>query len=171
MDTLLQNENKEKRGVNKILLAAMAIATLLVAGGIYLLSLQPSIEEQKQKALEGAYLEGSPEFQQYTNNIIINTDTNRTIQSPTGLGTISMNIHADIRNKGDKAINLLEVNVAVVDTFNKVLRERKVLVVPDQQEKLQPRETIHVAVPIDGFRKDEDRANVRWKVTAIRFDK
>ena len=171
MDTLLQNENREKRGVNKVLLAALAIAALLVAGGIYLLTFQPTMEEQKQKALEGAYLEGAPEFQKYTNNLIITTDTLLTTQSPVGLGTIQMTLHADIRNKGEKAINGLEVNAAVVDTFNKVLRERKVMVVPNQQEKLQPGETMHVAVPLDGFKKDDDRANVRWKVTAIRFDK
>lgn len=170
MDTLLQKENKEKRGVNKVLLAALAAAALLVAGAIYLLSLTPSFEEQKQNVLKDFYLEGAPEFQQYTNNIIINTDTERTIQSRTGLGTISMNIHADIRNKGNKIINGLEVNVAVVDISNRVVREKRTLVVPDQHGKLLPGEVIHVAVPMDGFKKDEERANVRWKVTAIRFD-
>lgn len=169
MDTFLENKD-EKRGVNKVLLAGLAIATLLVAGVIYLLTFQPTMEEQKQMALEGAYLEGSPEFQKYTNNLIITTDTLRTTQSLIGLGTIQMSIHADIRNKGDKAINGLEVNVAVVDLSNKVLRERRVMVVPNQREKLEPNETIHVAVPVDGFKKEDDRANVRWKVTAIRFD-
>ncbi|MFN2390898.1 MAG: hypothetical protein ABR566_02920 [Pyrinomonadaceae bacterium] len=171
MNTFLLGENKEKRGVNKVLLAALAVAALLVAGGLYLLSLQPSTEEQKQKALEGFYLEGSPEFQKYTNNIIINTDTDRTSQSLTGLGTILMSIHADIRNKGDKTVNGLEVNVAVVDSLSKVIREKKVMVIPGHQAILQPNETMHVSVAIDGFSKEDDRANVRWRVTAIKFEK
>ncbi|MDQ3179293.1 MAG: hypothetical protein M3Q33_02115 [Acidobacteriota bacterium] len=167
---LFEIEKKQKKGVNKILLAALAIATLLIAGAIWLLSVQPSTEELKQQALEGAYLESSPEFEQYTKNLIINTDTNRTTESLIGLGTIAMMLHADIRNKGDKIINGLEVKVGVVDRLNNVLKEKRVMVIPDQIEKLNSNETIHIAVPMDGFKQDADRANVRWKVTAIRFE-
>ena len=49
----------------------MLVAVLLIAGGIYLWSFQPTIEEQKQQQLEGAYLEGSPEFEAYDKQIII----------------------------------------------------------------------------------------------------
>ncbi len=170
MVTLFENKKEEKRGVKKVLLAALAIAALLIAGGIWLLSLQPSMEEQKQQALEGAYLESAPEFEQYTKNLIINTDINRTTESLIGLGTIAMMLHADIRNKGDKTVNGLEVKVGVVDRWNNVLKEKKVMVVPKQTAKLNPNETIHITVPIDGFKQDADRANIRWKVTAIRFE-
>jgi hypothetical protein len=81
-----------------------------------------------------------------------------------------MAIHGDIRNRGEKAINGLEVKVGIVDKFNKVIKEKKLMVVPNQTEKLNPQDTIHVVVPMDGFRKEDDRANIRWKVTAIRFD-
>jgi hypothetical protein len=170
MDTLLQNQKEEKREINKVFLAATLVAVVLLAGIAWLFTLQPTAEEQKQQAMAGSHFEGSPEFEQYTNNIIINTDMNRTMESPTGLGTIAMSIHADVRNRGDKAINGLELKVGVIDRFNKVLKERKVMVIPNQAQKLNPQETIHVAVPMDGFKKDDDRANVRWKVTAIRFD-
>jgi hypothetical protein len=168
MDTFLQ-ERHENRGINKILLAAIGVAALLIAAGIYLLTLQPQMDEQKQQQLTGAYLEGSPEFDNYTNNIIVSTDMNRTTEARLGLGTIQMSIHGDIRNKGSRAINGLELNVSVVDVYNKVIREKRVLVVPNQVASLQPNETIHVFVPMDGFKKEDDRANVRWKVTAIRF--
>lgn len=170
MDTFLYETEPEKKGVNKVLIAGLAIAALLVAGGVYLLTLQPSLEEQKQQQLAGSFFEGSPEFERYTNNLIISTDMNRTSQSLIGLGTIQMMIHADIRNKGDKALNGLEVKVGVVDSFNKVIHEKKVMVVPNQVEKLMPGETIHVVVPMDGFKRDDDRANIRWKVTAIRAE-
>lgn len=170
MDTLFENGKKEKRGINKVLLATLAIAAIIVAGGIWLLTLQPTIDEQKQQQLEGAYLEGSPEFEQYTKNIIITTDTNRTTESLIGLGTIMMSLQSDILNKGSKTINGLEIKVGVVDSFNKVIKEKKVMIVPNQIKKLTPNETIHIAVPLDGFKKDSDRANIRWKVTAIRFE-
>ena len=170
MDTLFENGKKEKRGVNKVLLTALVIAALIVAGGIWLWSFQPTLDEQKQQQLEGAYLESSPEFEQYTKNIIIATDTDRTTESLIGLGTIAMSLQADILNKGNKTINGLEIKVGVVDSFNQVIKEKKVMVVPKQTEKLNSNETIHIAVPIDGFKKDSDRANIRWKVTAIRFE-
>ncbi len=169
MDTFLRDDKKEKKGVNKVLLAALAAAALIVALGVWLLTFQPSREEQKQQQLAGAYFEGSPEFDSYTNNIVISTDMDRTTESPLGLGTIQMAIHADIRNKGDKTINGLEVKVSVVDIKNKVVKEKKTLVVPNQSVILQPKETVHIFVPMDGFSKDDDRANVRWKVSAIRF--
>jgi hypothetical protein len=34
---------------------------------------------------------------------------------------------------------------------------------------LKPGESIDVTVNIDGFKEDDDRANARWKVTAIKF--
>jgi len=170
MDTLLQDQKKEKKGVNKVLIIASLVAVLLIAGGIYLWSFQPTLEEQKQQELVGAHLEGSPEFENYTREIIITTDLDRTIESRTPLGTISMMIHGDIRNKGSKTVNGLQVKVSVVDPFNNVIKDKQVMVVPNQVEKLNSNETIHVAVPIDGFTKDQDRANVRWKVTAIRFE-
>jgi len=170
MDTFLYEGKKEPKGTNKILIGALLTAVAIVAGGIWLLSFQPTMNEQKQQQLVGAYLEGSPEFEGYTNNVIITTDMNRTTESPLGLGTIQMSIHADIRNKGTKIINGLEVKVSVVDIANKVIKEKKTMVVPNQTTKLLPNETIHIFVPMDGFDRDDDRANVRWKVSAIRFE-
>ena len=79
-----------------------------------------------------------------------------------------MGITGRVKNKGNKMIDGLEVNVAVVDQFNQVLKEKRVLVVPTQQEQLAPGETIPITLTIDGFDRNDDRANIRWKVTAIR---
>lgn len=170
MDLLLHNQKEEKRGINKVFLAAVAAAILLIAGAAWLLSLRPSEEELKQKAYAGAIFEGAPEFESYTNKIIVGTDPDRTMESPTGLGTIAMAIHGDVRNRGDKTINLLELKVGVIDRFNKVIKEKKVLVVPNQAPKIGSQETIHVVVPMDGFSPKDERANIRWKVTGFRFE-
>jgi hypothetical protein len=170
MDTLLQTGNPEKKGVNKILLVGILIGTLLVAGAVWLFSFTPSMEEQTQQLLADAFLEGSPEFEKYTKDIVIQTDMDNIMQSPTALGTIMMTINAKIRNKGQQTISGLEVKVGVVDMAGKVVREKKLMVVPKQREKLAPGETIPVVATVEGFRKDDDRANVRWKVTAIRIE-
>ena len=169
MDNFLQETKEEKSRVSGILIGALLVATAIVAGGLWLLSFQPSREEQQQQQLIGAFLEGSPEFENYTKQLVITTDFDRTTESPLGLGTIQMSIHGTIRNKGDKTINGLEVAVSVVDIKNQLVKEKKTMVVPNQSPVLQPGETIQVFVPMDGFKKDDDRANVRWRVSAIRF--
>lgn len=169
METIL-NKDEEKKGINKVFLAALVVGVVIVGAGIWLLSFRPSIEEQVTQILEGSYREGSPEFQEITKDIIISTG-DKTVESPTAFGTISMYINGTIRNKGTKTINGLEINVGVVTQFNEILKEKRILVVPVQQPVLAPGETIPVTLTLDGFSKDDDRANIRWKVTAIRLEK
>lgn len=165
MDSLLEKE--KKRGLNKPLIIGIVAGVILVGLAIALLSLKPSMDEQQAKLLEGALHEGSPEFAELSKDIIISTD-DRTVESPTAFGKISMYINGKIRNKGTKSIDVLEINVAVVTQFNVVVKEKRILVVPVQQPTLEPGQIIPVTLTLDGFSKDDDRANIRWKVTAIR---
>jgi hypothetical protein len=166
MDELFSNKS-EKRGVNKVFIVGVVIALAAVGVAIWVLMQKPSMEEQTARILQGSYQEGTPEYAELNKDIIISTD-DQTVQSPTGMGTISMFIKGKIRNKGTKTITALEVNVAVVTQFNVVLRQRRILVVPVQQPQLGPDEIIPITLTLDGFSKDDDRANIRWKVTAIR---
>lgn len=158
---------EKKRGVNKVLIGGALLGAVVIAAAIGLLALRPSADEQTARILRDAYREGSPDFDRLQKDIIISTDEG-TVQSPTGLGTISMFINGKIRNKGASTITALEVNVGVVTRFNDVLRERRILVVPIQRKELGPGETIPITLTLDGFKKDDDRANIRWKVTAIK---
>jgi len=160
-------QTKEKKGVNKALIIGALVGIVVIAIGIWALTRQPSMEDQKVAILEGSYREGSPEFTAITKDIIISTDPN-TVESPNAFGSISMFIKGSVLNKGDKVINGLELNVAVVDKFNEVVKEERVLVVPTQRPQIGPGEIIPVTLSIDGFDKKDDRANIRWKVTAIR---
>jgi hypothetical protein len=156
-----------KRRVNPVFIGAAALGVVVIGLFIWWLSLKPSMEEQTQRILQGSYREGSPEFADLTKDIIISTDPN-TIQSPMAMGGISMFISGTIRNKGTKTLDALEINVSVVTQFGQVLKEKRILVVPTQVPRLEPGQTIPVTVSLDGFSKDDDRANIRWKVTAIR---
>ena len=156
----------EKRSVNKVFIAAALVGVAVIGAAIFVLSLRPSAQEQVTQILEGSLREGSPEFAELTKDIVISTDKN-TIESPMAAGTISMFIRGKIRNKGTRTLNALEVNCAVVTQFNQVLREKRILVVPTQVPRLEPEDIIPVTLTLDGFAKDDDRANIRWKVTAI----
>lgn len=168
MDELF-GSGKEKKGVNLVFIGGVAVAVAIVAGAIWVLSSKPSMEEQTAKILEGTFREGSPEFTALTKDILISTDED-TVESPMGLGTISMFIKGRIYNKGGKKITTLEVNVGVVTEKNEVLREKKIVVVPIQQPVLDAGETIPITLTLDGFDRKDDRANIRWKVTAIRTE-
>ena len=165
METLFEKE--EKRGINKGLIIGGLIGIVAIAAVIFVALQRPSMEDQKQAVLADALREDSPEFQEITKDIIIAT-TDDTVESPNAFGHISMFITGRIRNKGNRVINGLEVNVAVVDQFNQTLKEKRVLVVPTQIGQLGPGEVIPITLSLDGFDKKDDRANIRWKVTAIR---
>lgn len=168
MDELF-GTGKKKKGVNLVFIGGIAVALAIVAGAIWMLSSRPSIEDQTAKILEGTFREGSPEFAAITKDILISTDEN-TVESPMGLGTISMFIKGKIYNKGAKKITALEVNVGVVTQKNEVLREKKIVVVPIQQASLDAGGTIPITLTLDGFDRKDDRANIRWKVTAVRTE-
>lgn len=166
----LEEEEKKKQGINKVFVAAFIIGALVIGAIVFTLSRKGTTEQQKANLLQGAYTESSPEFADLSRDIIISTDTEKTIQSPMASGFISMFIHGKIRNKGTKTITVLEVNTAVVTQFREVLKEKRKLVVPEQVLTLGPGETVPVTLTIDGFTKDEDRADIRWKVTAIKAE-
>jgi hypothetical protein len=166
MDTLFEKQ-ENKRGINKGFLIGGVVGLLAIAGLVLIAMQRPSMQDQMAAVLADAHREGSPQFEEITKDIIISTGDN-TVESPNAFGSISMFIAGKIRNKGIRTINGLEVNVAVVDQFNQTLKEKKVLVVPTQVSQLGPNEVIPITLSVDGFNKDDDRANIRWKVTAIR---
>ena len=169
MDDLFKPEEK-KRGINKLLIVGIVAALAVIGVAVYLLSFKPPMDQQTAKILDGVFREGSPEFAEVNKDIIIWTD-DKTVESPTGLGTISMYINGNIKNKGTRTFTAVEVNVGVITRTNAVLREKRVLVVPIQQSVLAPGETIPITLTLDGFDPKDDRANIRWKVTAIKTEK
>ncbi len=166
METL--NEfNNQKRRLNWIHVIGGVVAVVLIGAGILYLLQTPSQEVQKAMILEGSLHEGDPQFEEITKDIIISTDPD-TVQSPNAFGKISMFIKGNIKNYSKKMINGLEVKVIVVDQFDQPIKEKRVLVVPTQRPTLGPDESIPITLSVDGFTSDDDRANIRWKVTAIR---
>lgn len=169
MDTILNETEKPKPNYAAYAVGAV-IGILLIGALVFIAARRPSMQDQATAVLEDAYREGSPEFDAITKDIIIST-SDKTVEGQNAFGGISMNIVGRVKNKGDKLIDGLEVNVAVIDTFNETVKEKRVLVVPTQQAQLGPGETIPITLSLEGFKRGDDRANIRWKVTAIRTPK
>src|SRR5438552_12391288 len=144
----LFTNNEPKKANKKIFVIGLLIGAIAIGALIWFMSLKPSMDDQIAKILEGSYHEGSPEFADLTKDIIISTDEN-TVESPMAFGTISMFINGKIRNKGTHTLNALEINVAVITQFNKVLKEKRILVVPTQVPRLAPGDVIPVTLTLD----------------------
>jgi hypothetical protein len=168
METFLQKP-EEKKSRNTIFLAAIGIGLVFVLIFIGLISLKSSTYQIQTQALDGAFREGTPEFERYTKKIIAETDENNTMQSPTGLGTITMSIRGKIRNITGKPLTGLELKVTVIDSFGNPVKEKTTVVIPKEDvTRLENGQILPVQVTIEGFSKEDDRANIRWKVTAIK---
>ena len=170
MPEMFEHNPPQKRSVAGSLIG-VAIGLLLIGGVAYWwLNHTPSIQDQTAQILAGAYRPGSPEFDDLQKKVMIAKDENRTVESPTGLGTISMFIYGTIYNRTGKTITALEVNVNVTDQQKNVVKEKNVLVVPMQQSSIAPGDSIPITTTLDGFDRKADRANYNFKVTAIKVE-
>lgn len=166
MDTLL-GQNEKRPLLNKGLIVGIVIGVVAIAAFIGVLLMRPTGEDQKAAVLADAVREGSPEFEQLRNDLVF-ADKDSTEYS-NAFGRMSMRIVGEVKNKGTRVFSGLEVNVAVIDQNNQVVKDKNVLVVPNKElSDFDPGEIIPLTTTIDGFDKKADRANIRWKVTAIR---
>ena len=170
MAEMFEVKEPEKRGINAGLIVGILIALALLGGAAWWLSRTPPIEDQTAKLLEGALTEGSPEFAALAKNIQIARDNDRTVESPTGMGTISMFIYGHVYNRTGKRITLLQVEISVIDQQNKPVQTKRVLVVPVENPVLEPSETVPATCSFAGFDRKDDRANINFKVTAIKVE-
>lgn len=169
METFLNEPAKKEMNYKGYAIGAI-VGILIIGALAFIASRRPSMEDQAAAILEGSLRPGDPGFEQLSRDIIIST-SDKTVESPNAFGSISMFIVGRVKYRGDKLINGLEVNVSVIDQFNQVVKEKKVLVVPTQQPSLGPGETIPITLSIEGFKKEDDRANIRWVVSAVRVAK
>jgi hypothetical protein len=163
-------ETQKKSGSWKIMLAALGVAVLIIAGIFWLISLKPSAVEVETQALDGAFREGTPEFQQYGKRVILATDDDRLMKSPTAMGGVMMSVGGKVKNLTGKAITSLEINLTVIDMAGKPIKDKTVLLVPKLFAKLEDRSETPITVTIEGLDKDAEPANFRWKVTAIKVE-
>ncbi len=163
-------EKKKESGSWKIMVGALVVAAIVVAGIFWLISLKPSIVDVEAQAMQGAFREGSPEFTQFGKRVILATDEDRLMKSPTAMGNVMMSVGGKVKNLTGKTITALEINVTVIDMAGKPIKDKTLLLVPKLFEKLEDRSETPITVTIEGLSKDVEPANFRWKVTAIKVE-
>lgn len=149
--------------------AVVALVILLVVGALYYLETErataPVAEDQR---LEGALRNGTPEFEEARSNILVGQV--QATESPRAAGDIVMELTASITNNTGRTINGLELRGAVLDAQGNVAKERTVIVIPAQQEALNPNEKMDVRILLEGVSPQAERDRVEINPTGIRFN-
>src|SRR6185295_16350977 len=146
----------------------VAIGAAIVVGLFVLLLLRSASERPgSEPTLQGAIRPGTPQWDQYTQNIKL--DEPEATEAKRALGDIVMSLHTTVRNLTVKTLTGLEVRAAVVDHEGKPIKQRAVIIVPPRQHELMPNKTMQVNVLLDGFSETDARANSKTEVTAFKF--
>jgi hypothetical protein len=151
----------------KIIIVVAVIAAIAIAALFYLL-MRATGGGSVEQTLPGAIRAGAPEFAQFQSRIVL--DPPEADEAKRALGDTWMSLHTIAHNFSGRTLTGLEVKGSVVDHQGKPVKERTVVVLPnDQQSELEPNRAIRVQVTLEGFTDKDDRANIKMEVTGFKF--
>jgi hypothetical protein len=168
-----QNIHKESSRNRLPLIVAAVAAVLLIAGLIYYQRTRPASTPYvgpPQQRLEGALRAGSPEFDQAMK--LVGVDEPEADEGARVVGDIVMTLRTTVRNFTGRTLSGIEMRAAVVNLEGKPIKERYVIVVPNNAKsiaELENNKTLPVSVTIEGFSKSDVRANIQMEVTGLKF--
>lgn len=168
MESFGQNA-KASPALSKLFLGIMLVGLLLVGGLIAYFLMQPAPQAQEVR-LENAVREGSPEFEAAIKRIVVEPDLNYTTEATSPIGGLQMTLAGLVRNFSGKTVNGLEVVGSVVDQKGGVVKEKKAIVIPGLSDRVENNKVTPIRMVIDGFDRKDDRANIKWRITAVRFE-
>ncbi len=154
---------------NRTLIIVVAVAAAVVIAILfYLLMLRAGGGGRTaEPTLQGAIRAGSPQFEQYKSQIVL--DDPEATEAKRALGDIVMSLQTTVRNLTGKTLNGLEMRAAVVDYQGQPVKQRTVIVVPTRQAELPPNKTMQVQVMLEGMSDADARANIKMEVTGFKF--
>ncbi|MBX3279663.1 MAG: FxLYD domain-containing protein [Acidobacteria bacterium] len=161
---------REARPKGKVILLA-ALATIVLIAVVTLLFLRESnrpLSVPPEPRLESALRAGDEEFDQNHDRIIV--EGLAATQSSRPLGDIVMELTATVKNSTTRTLSGLEMRGAVVDAQGSHVGERTIVVIPVQQQTLEPDQSVSVRVLIEGIKPEADRSGLRMETTALRFN-
>jgi hypothetical protein len=80
-----------------------------------------------------------------------------------------MTLFGTVRNFTGRTLNGLEIRVSVVDLDGKPVKERTLMVIPNQKPELDNNQTMKAQALLEGISKNATRANIRMEVTGFSF--
>jgi hypothetical protein len=110
---------------------------------------------------------GSPDYEKY--QPLIKIDDVEATESTRAVGDIVMTLYGTVRNFTGRTLNGLEVRVSVVDLEGKPVKERTLIVIPNQKTELDNNQNMKAQALLEGINKNATRANIRMEVTGFSF--
>ena len=163
-----QDRRLEENDSRRTLIIVVAVAAaVVIALFFYLLMRAGGSGGTGDPRLEGAIRAGSPEFDQYKTQIVL--DEPEAYESPRALGDIVMELRTTVRNLSNKTLNGLEIRAVVVDGNGQPVKERTVIIVPARQPEIPPNRTMDVSIRLEGFKQTDHRANIAMEVAGLKF--
>jgi|ERR1051326_4207533 hypothetical protein len=154
-------EDKSRR----TLIIIVAVIAAVFIGGFFYLLLRKSVASSPAPMLQGAIRPGSPDWDKYLKLIAL--DDPEADESKRALGDTVMTLQTTARNFTGKTITGLEIRASVVDHDGKPVKQRTLVMIPGRQTELDPNKTMRVAIVLDGFTDEDDRANIKMEVTGF----
>jgi hypothetical protein len=158
----------------KIFIIAAIVSALLVAALVFWATRSGTNDAAgQQPRLEGAIRADSAEFAQLRDKIVVDFDPDEhAFESPRPVGDIVMTLRPKVRNFTGRTISGLELLATVVDLAGNPVRQRTRIAVPNAetgQAELENNKVLELSILMEGFKKDEVRANIRIEVTGVKF--
>ena len=162
-----QDRRLEERASHRTLIIIVAIAAAVVVALFFAFLFMGTRGGTGEPTLEGAIRAGTPEFEQYRTQIVL--DDPEATEAKRPLGDIVMTLQTVVRNLSGKTLNGLEVRAAVVDYEGKPVKQRTVLVIPTRRPELPPNRTMEIPVLLEGMSDKDVRSNIKMEITALKF--
>ncbi|HJR06651.1 MAG TPA: hypothetical protein VJ842_05295 [Pyrinomonadaceae bacterium] len=167
------NNDADDASRRKIFIIAAIVSALLIAALVFWATRsRPTNGTNQQPRLADAIRADSPEFAQLRDKIVVESLPDEATESPRPAGDIVMTLHPKVRNFTGRTITGLELLATVVDLDNKPVRQRTKIAVPNAEtglSELEHNKVIMVPILMEGFKKDDVRANIRVEVTGVKF--
>ena len=170
MSTIRANTEEADASRRKIFIIIALVSAVLVAALIYWAT-RPGGTPGAQPRLEGAIRAESPEFAQVKDRIVVEFIADQdAYESTRAVGDIVMTLRPKVRNFTGRTLSGVELKATVVDLEGQPVCERTVIAIPSGgRTELENNKFAEVPIMLEGFGKNDVRANVRVELTGVRF--
>ena len=156
---------------SRTLIIVVAIIAAVVIAILFYFLMRATGGGTVTPTLAGAIRQGSPEFEQYRSQIVMDEPEATEARRP--LGDIVMTLETTVRNFSGKTLSGLEIRGAVINHQDQPVKQKTVVVIPSVvpggPSELAPNKTIIARVSLDGMSETDDRANIRMEITGFKF--
>jgi hypothetical protein len=153
-----KSNRKEAKGKRRLLVVVLSLWAILLGG---------CGGSGQQSNLPPLVRAGSPDFEKF--QPLIKVDDLEATEATRAVGDIVMTLYGTVRNFTGRTLNGLEIRVAVVDLEGKPVKERTLMVIPNQKPELDNNQTMKAQALLEGISKNATRANLKMEVTGFSF--